>query len=107
MSETASFHIGDVGGHYQMLFKDENNAVVNLSAATLKQITFRKPGGGLLVKSGASISFVTDGSDGLIEYVWLAGDLDVDGNWTAQGYLEFATGKYHSTDDNFRVTRSL
>ena len=48
-------------------------------------------------------TFVTDGRDGQLEYRSVAADLDVEGPWQVQCYIEIAGGKWHTTPCRFSV----
>jgi len=96
-------HLGDVGTQFQVTFKD-GSTVVDISEATTKQLIFKKPSGNVLTKSG---TFLTDGSDGILTYTTVSGDVNEIGRWQLQGYLVIA-GKIFSSDIvKFRVYRNL
>lgn len=79
----------------------EDGAAVDVSTASTKQIKFTKPDGTVETKTA---TFVTDGTDGVIQYVTVDGDLDMTGGWKATGYVEGLGGfTGHSTDHEFRV----
>lgn len=96
-------HKGDVGTVFTVTVENCNSQE-DLSAATLKQILFKKPSGTLLTKTA---SFSTDGTDGILTYTTIAGDLDEVGTWKIQAYLEFASGSYHTEYTSFKVERNL
>lgn len=78
----------------------EDGVVVDISTASVTKIKLKKPDGTILTKDAA---FVTDGSDGLIQYFIEQGVLDTVGLWTARGYVEIGSWKGHSTVYNFNV----
>lgn len=100
----AEIHVGDVGTVFEATVLDEDGAVVDISAATLRQLLFRKADQTVVtqtaVLSGA-------GTDGKMRYVTVVDDLDVSGLWTVQGYVEMSAGKWHSDLRTFQVYRNL
>ena len=82
----------DIGTKFKITVKD-GSSVVDISGATTKQLIFKKPGGTKLTKTAV---FFTDGTDGIITYDTLSGDLDEDGMWKVQGYVVLSSGTYHS-----------
>ena len=94
--------IGDVGTVIELTIKDENGDAVNVSAATVKQIKFDKPGAAPSVTKTAVFS--TNGSDGKIRYTTITGDIDVPGEWKARGYVELGSSvKFHTSSVSFDV----
>ena len=83
----------DVGSVISVTVK-ENGVVFNASAATVKTLRLKKPNETVITKTAV---FETDGSNGVLIYTTVAGDLNENGMWTGQLYLEFPTGKW-STD---------
>ena len=81
----SNIHKNDIGTVFKCrIIDDESENAINISAATVKKIRFRKPTGIVLDKVAA---FTTDGSDGYIEYATIDGDLDIVGTWEYQGYI--------------------
>lgn len=95
VSAIDDLHVGDEGTVIRLEFKD-GTAIVDLSAASVRTIKFRKPSGAVVEKDAV---FTTNGEDGLIEYVTEADTdniLDEAGVWEIQGYVETPVGKWHS-----------
>jgi hypothetical protein len=67
----------------------EDDVAVNVSTVTTKQLVFTKPDGTQVTKTAA---FLTDGSNGIIQYVTVSGFLDQAGTWSVQGYVVFPGG---------------
>lgn len=86
-------HLGDIGTSFRLTIKDQDEAVVDISGATTKKITFEKPSGDSVEKNA---TFVTDGTDGKMEYVTVSGDLDETGWWRYQGYVVLGAGEWHT-----------
>lgn len=101
-------HLEDIGTSIRITVEDTdescNRVIVDLSSASVRQIIFRKPSGTKLTVTGA---LVTDGTDGKIEYITEAGDLDEVGEWKVQVYLVFPTGGWRSEIGTFRVNANL
>lgn len=97
-------HVDDVGIVFTITIKNENNVVVDLSAATTKEFHFQKPDGSMLIRSG---SFVTDGTDGGLQYMTQAGDLDQSGNWKYQIYLVISANVSYTDISKFKVFPNL
>ena len=76
--------VGDVGTVIRLVVQDQDEAILDVSSASTKQIIFRKPSGATLTKVA---SFSTDGTDGRIQYATIAGDIDESGIWQMQGYV--------------------
>lgn len=96
-------HEDDIGTAFTITVQDDT-AVVNISAATTKQIKFKKPGKDVVTKDGV---FVTDGTDGQLRYVSVAGDLDEAGKWYIQVYLVLTNWTGHSDQGDFMVYSNL
>ena len=95
--------VGDVGTIFEMSITSCGE-IVDISSATLREITFVKPDG---TKVAQTAVFSTDGIDGKIRYTIVAGDIDMPGTWKTQGYVESVSGKWHTTVDTFEVEDNL
>lgn len=96
-------HKGDIGTAFQVTLKD-GSTTLDLSTATTKQLKFKKPAGTIVTKTA---SFITDGTDGAIEYVTVDGDLDEAGNWNIQAYIVIGSTAFHSDLGDFIVYPNL
>jgi hypothetical protein len=76
--------VGDYGTVFEITLQDQDGAAADVSGATTKQIIFRKPGGTVVTKAA---DFVTDGTDGKIDYTAASGDLDTAGDWRIEGQV--------------------
>ena len=101
---TCGIHIGDTGTQFRVTVHDCNSVAVDISDATAKTIIFKKPDGSTLTKPA---SFITDGSDGLIKYTAVSGDLDAIGAWKIQAHVVTPSGEWSSSFDTFKVLRNL
>ncbi len=96
-------HLNDIGTVFTVTVKDGANAV-DISAATTQQLIFQAPSGAKKTKEAA---FVTDGSDGQLEYTLVDGDLDELGYWKLQAYVVSPAGSWHSDVSAFQVHPNL
>jgi hypothetical protein len=94
---------GDVGSILRITVK-EAGLPFNASQATAKTLKFKKPSG---VIHTVVPAFETTGQDGVLVYTTVAGDLDQSGPWTAQVYLAFADGQWHTEPFSVVVGESL
>jgi hypothetical protein len=99
----SSLRIGDVGTPFKITVYDVDG-VVNLSSCTSKKIYLEKPSGETLEKTA---SFLTDGSDGIIQYLTIQGDIDEVGTWQIQAKIEFSNSKFSTDIQKFKVLRNL
>jgi len=96
-------HKNDIGTAFRVTVQD-GDTVVDVSGATIKQIIFQKPSGTTVTQTA---TFVTDGTDGQIQYVTVSGDLDEAGKWIMQGYVVLAAWQGHSDMYQFEVYENL
>lgn len=96
-------HVGDIGTRFIVTVKDGDD-IIDISSATTKNLIFRKPDGTLLTKAA---SFYTDGTDGILTYSTVSGDLEDDGFWKLQGYLVITGGTWYTDIHDFNVHRNL
>ena len=96
-------HVGDTPLH-QMTIKDQDNASVDVSGATLKTIRFRKPDGSTVTKTA---DFATDGTDGVIEYQAVEADHDIAGPWQKEARVTITSGNWYATIIDFPVAETL
>lgn len=105
MTTEVIVRVGDVGTIFEATFEDEDGSLVSIATATTKTMTFRRPNGSTFTRAG---TFQTDGTDSILEYAAVAGDLTIDGDWQVQGYVELASGeKYHAEPYEFQVGPNL
>lgn len=96
-------HVGDVGTIIRIELKDDD-VEINLSSASVKQIKFKNPSGEVVTQTAV---FTTDGTDGRIQYVTEADDINESGTWEYQAYIEMGGGKWHSEKLTFLVRENL
>jgi len=96
-------HLEDVGTEFRSTIRDQNNTIVDISAATLTYL-FCKPGGDVLSVSG---SLYTDGTDGIAKYVTQSGNLDEIGEWDYQIKVVIGSNQWHTDTSGFYVHPNL
>ncbi len=90
MPKRSAVFVGDTP-LIRLRVKDEGLAF-NLSAATVLQVKLKAPNVATVTKTGA-----LGASTNFLEYQTVAGDLNVHGDWTVQGYIEKPGWKGHTT----------
>lgn len=95
--------INDIGTSLQITI-EESDAVVDVSAATGLGIILKSPSG---VESTKSASNVTDGSDGQIQYITDADDINEVGIWSYRGRVTYSATSVFTTrrPRQFRVVK--
>lgn len=96
-------HVGDIGTVLELALTD-SDGVVDISAATVKDITLQRPDLTTVTRAGV---FVTDGTDGLLTFTTIAGDLSLDGCYNLQVYLELASWDGYSNIGLFEAHANL
>tara|TARA_R100001244_G_scaffold128546_1_gene99489 strand:+ start:27 stop:353 length:327 start_codon:yes stop_codon:yes gene_type:complete len=101
-------HINDIGTIFRVTVYDTTSTggttVANISTATTKQFTFKRPDGTTFDRVAV---FAVDGSDGIIQYLSVDGDLDVAGTWHLQAYVATPAGNWKTDVGHFRVYENL
>lgn len=96
-------HVDDIGTPFRATIKDENDEVVDVSTASVTFI-FKKPNGTTVNKTG---SFVSDGTNGQVQYVTVDGDLNIHGRWELQAFVDFGSTEWYSDIYKFTVYKNL
>lgn len=96
-------HVTDIGTEIRVTVMD-GTEVVDLSSASVKQFLFKHKTG---LTFSRDASLFTDGSDGILKYILVDGDIDLQGKWELQVYLEFSTGKWHSSKATFEAATNI
>jgi len=100
----ATARVGDIGFIIEHLVTTNGVAPRDISGATLTEFHARTPAG--VTKTWTAV-FTTDGSDGLLRYTTIAGDLDEAGDWLIQAYVEDGGTELHSTSGKLVVGAAL
>jgi hypothetical protein len=99
MTDYDTVFLGDENTRLEFEIQDDG-VTVDISTASVKQVKFKKPSGTVVVKTA---NFVTDGSDGLVQYFFESGLIDEEKIWSAWAYVEIGSWKGRSTTYNFLV----
>lgn len=100
----AEIHVGDAGTAIRLHLIDQDGKNVDVSAASVIEITFLSPASRRLVVAAAP---VTDGKDGRVQYVPAEEDFDVAGSWRLQARTVIGTGRWRSNVIRFPVASNL
>ena len=96
--------VGDIGTQFKVTIKDGTSVVDISSATSTKQIILKKPDGTKLTNTA---TFFLDGTDGIMYYSTVDGDLDVPGVWKLQGKVVITAGTFSTDVYSFKVHRNL
>lgn len=98
-------HLNDIGTIFEITLYDCEIILPDLPDATSLIIKFQKPDKKTTVDQPAE--FKTDGTDGIVQYTTLNGDLDKTGNWKIQAFVITPSGSWHSDIGKFKVYSNL
>lgn len=100
-----NIHLGDIGTIFKVrILDDSTSSPIDISSSIEKVIKFKKSNGVILERNAV---FTTDGSDGYMEYSTIAGDLNVSGNWTIQGFVKSSTFENNSEIGVFEIKPNI
>lgn len=89
-----SIHVGDTPRLECVVL--ENNTPLNISGYDERKLYLKKPDGSVVERT---VSFLTDGTDGILKYEALTSDFDTVGFWKRQWRIrQSASGKQYATD---------
>lgn len=103
MTCSTDIRVGDIGISFKVIIED-CGIVVDISTASTKEILLYKPDGSVLTKTA---SFFTDGTDGIIKYDTVSGDINIAGFWRIEAYVVLGASEYYSEIARFRVYNHL
>lgn len=95
-----NLHVGDVGTILKVYCKDGETAVDVSTAIVTKNLLLEDPDGTVTTKAAG---FFTDGTDGILTYTLIAGDLHTKGEWTVQPQVVLDAGLRTFTERRFHV----
>jgi len=100
----SEIHVDDVGTRFLMTVQDGSSGV-DLSAATILQVKFKKPSD-LVVSRTASL--LSDGSaTSGVMYYDIVDELDEAGNYKLQGKVSVTAGTFYTDIHTFKVNCNL
>ena len=101
-------HVNDIGTIFRVTVYDTTSAggttVADISGATTKKFTFKRPDGTTFEKTAV---FTSDGTDGNIQYLSVDGYLNVAGTWNLQAYVATGAGTWSTSVGTFKVHENL
>lgn len=104
MSDSLSeIHVDDIGTVFRCTMYDDST-LVDLSDSTSLLLTLKDPNGNLYTKTA---ELYTDGSDGILQYTSVSGDINVVGKWSIQAKIITSNGQWNSNISNFMVYDNL
>lgn len=107
MAMREEVHVGDIGTKLVVEFRDKGKVLDVSSATSVKKIIFNKTKAKNSKTVVQDADFYVDGKDGRIVYISILNDIDIDGTWEIQGYVELSDGKWYSSIDSFEVCPNL
>ena len=96
-------HVGDIGTIIDVTIKEAGVAAV-ISSATVREFRFQKKDKTTFDKT---VAFKTDGTDGILTYTTVVGDIDLAGRWYVQAYLEMPSWEGFTAKVTFQVDEPL
>ncbi len=100
----AKIYVNDCGTAFRCPVTGEQEETMDVSAATSLLMWFQRPDGTSFERDA---ELVTDGTDGVIQYVTEQGDLDQSGRWRVQPVVGLNGGVNHGNVVKFKVNANL
>jgi hypothetical protein len=102
--ETSDIQKDAIGAIIELTIQQKGSIINISSASATKQIILKKPDNTKLTKTA---SFTTDGTDGKLQYITIAGDIDQIGDWQAQAYIVMVGFIGYTSPITFTVNDNL
>lgn len=105
----ADIHQNDIGTMFKLTVKDQDGSIVPFDNTYEISVVFLLPDKSTVTKEALLFS---DGSDGIVKYVTVAGDLSQSGRWQLQAIVTKMSGldiqsQHHSDPFKFKVAANL
>lgn len=106
----ADIHQNDIGVMFKLTVKDQDGSVVVLGDSHSITVTFLRPD--KTVSSKTALLF-SDGTDGVVKYTTVSGDLNQAGRWQLQAIVsqtddeDAVISRFHSDAVKFKVLPNL
>lgn len=101
----SQIHLGDVGTDFNITILNKSGQAVDISSVSGPILfKFKKPDGTQIERVG---SLAGDGTDGIVTYRTVSGDIDLYGNWKLQVFLEACSKELSSKILKFTVFNNL
>ena len=101
---SAQITVDDVGTVIRYTIKDQDGVVVDISAASVKDIILLSPAG---KKTTKTASLTGSGTDGKMQYITIAGDLSLPGTWRRQAKVALLSGTFFTDVATFEVAGNI
>lgn len=92
----------DTSPQIQATLKDSDNAVIDLSGATVR--FHMKAYGATSTKVDAAATIVGDAVNGVVKYVWQSGDTDTVGTYNAEFEVTYGDGNIETFPNDKNLT---
>jgi len=93
-----------IGAVIEFVVLDQDGTPLDISGATVTELIFRNPSGLTITKPA---TFVSNGQDGKLQYVTVAGDLVGYGAWRIQAHVALLGMNGRSEIEIFGVAKNL
>ena len=103
MTIATTIHKDDIGTVFTITFV-ENGTAVDISGATTKTFDFEDPDATVVTQAG---TFGSDGTNGILKYTTVSGDINKSGRWRIQGKIIMPSGTFKSSIEDFIVVSNL
>jgi hypothetical protein len=103
MSFGSAIHVNDIGTAFNITLTDDQlpEQPIDLTGATTLEFCFEDPDG--VIKTRTPTVVNPPGTDGLLQYVTVAADLDVEGPWKLQVHYVIPTAERRADVLSFAV----
>lgn len=91
--------VSDIGTEFRVTVID-SGVSVDLSSATSLNLIFKKPDGQILT---VAADLWSDGTDGIIYYNTVSGDIDQSGLWKIEVFVAIGSQEFYSSIGTFKV----
>ncbi len=98
-----SIHVGDVGTLIQVTVLRSSGSPFDVSAMDIRQFIFKSP----TSHFHRTAAMTSDGSDGKLEYLLQAGDIDINGKWKLEVFLGGTSGSWTCDVINMPVSKNV
>ena len=99
-------HVGDIGTIFEITLTDCED-IVDVSSANILELIFKLPDNAETILTKTA-TLVTDGTDGVISYTTIEGDLSISGKWKLQAQIGFPNSTSWKSDiASFKVYSNL
>ena len=102
-TKTDEIHVDDIGTSIEGTIK-RDGVIVDISTASVKNIIITRPDSTKTTYAGV---FKTDGTDGILTYITVLGDLPIPGEYQLQAELTLTTWSGKSSIGKFDVVGNL